>query len=221
MNGGRGPALLTALAALAASSAFGLAPAAGAAPAARQSTPALSPAACVRPAYPREAIRYELEGITTLRYRLAHDGRVAGVQVLQSSGWGMLDEAVIRSLQACRFTPAQAAQAGGAALPVRYVWRLDGGHVIRPHLVPGSCPASGRFAGFKPYDDRPSGADGIKLRLLVDPAGRPRGVKLEGAAPAPAMADALARYVESCRFGFDPALGGARTDTVYGRVLLR
>jgi hypothetical protein len=34
------------------------------------------------------------------------------------------------------------------------------------------------------------------------------------------MAGALVKYVESCRFGFDPELKGARTDTVYGRVVL-
>ena len=183
--------------------------------------PTLSPESCVRPAYPREAIRYELEGITTLRFRLALDGRVAEVRVAKSSGWAMLDEAVVRSLQACRFTPAQAVQAGAAALPVQYVWRLDGEHTLRPHLVPGSCTAGGRFAGFQPYDNRPSGPDGVKVRLLVDPGGQPRGVKLEGASLPPALADALVKYVESCRFGFDPALEGERTDTVYGRVLLR
>jgi len=183
--------------------------------------PTLSPESCVRPAYPREAIRYELEGITTLRFRLAPDGRVAGVQVAKSSGWAMLDEAVVQSLRACRFTPAQAAQAGGAALPVQYVWSLDGEHAIRPHLVPGSCPASGRFAAFRPYDNKASGPDGVKVRLLVDAAGQPRGVKTEGISLPPATLAALVNYVESCRFGFDPSLKGERTDTVYGRVLLR
>ncbi len=196
--------------------------AAQAVPAAAQGAPLPipSPEACPRPVYPREAIRYELQGITTLRFALAPDGRVREVQVATSSGWAMLDNAVVASIQACRFTPEQAARARGAALPVRYVWRLDGGQVLRPHLVPGSCPAGGRFAAFQPYDDQPSGPDGIKVRLLVDPAGRPRGVKTEGAALPPAMADALVRYVESCRFGFDPAIKGERTDTVYGRVVL-
>jgi hypothetical protein len=46
-------------------------------------------------------------------------------------------------------------------------------------------------------------------------------VKLEGASLAPASADALVRYVESCRFGFDPTIKGERTDTAYGRVVLR
>jgi len=213
VKAGLGALALTALAALAVQTRADAAPPA--------SVSALSPASCVRPAYPREAIRYELEGITTLRFRLAPDGRVADVQVAKSSGWAMLDEAVVQSLQACRFTPAQAAKAGGAALPVQYVWSLDGEHALRPHLVPGSCPASGRFAGFQPYDNRPSGPDGVKVRLLVDPSGQARGVKPEGATLAPAVADALAAYVASCRFGFDPALKGERTDTAYGRVLLR
>ncbi len=213
MKTGWGAPALTALAALAAP------PAASAAQAA--ALPTLSPASCVRPAYPREAIRYELEGITTLRFRLAPDGRVAEVRVAKSSGWAMLDDAVVRSLQACRFTPAQAAKAGAAALPVQYVWSLDGEHALRPHLVPGSCPAGGRFAGFQAYDSRPSGPDGIKVRLLVDPSGQPRGVKPEGASLPPPLTAALLNYVESCRFGFDPALKGERTDTAYGRVLLR
>lgn len=191
-------------------------------PAAAQNAPfpTLSPESCPRPAYPREAIRYELEGITTLRFHLAPDGHVLDARVVKSSGWAMLDDAVVRSIQSCKFTPAQAEKARGAALPVQYVWSLDGEHVIRPHLVPGSCPAGGRFASFQPYDDKPSGPDGVKVRLLVDPAGRPRGVRTEGAQLPPEMAAALLRYVESCRFGFDPELKGQRTDTVYGRVVL-
>lgn len=205
---------LTAIAVLAALHA---APAAQAAPAAP-----LVPAgkSCADPAYPREAVRYELEGITTLRFRLAPDGRVTDVQVAKSSGWALLDDASIRTIRSCGYTPGQAAKAGGAALPVQYVWSLDGEHAIRPHLMPGSCPATGRFGGFQPYDNKPSGPDGVKVRLLVDPAGQPRGVKPEGASLAPAVADALVKYVESCRFGFDPALKGQRTDTAYGRVIL-
>jgi TonB family protein len=190
-------------------------------PAAAQSTPfpTPSPESCARPAYPREAIRYELEGITTLRFQLAPDGHVLDARVVKSSGWEMLDDAVVHSIQACNFTPAQAAKAKGTALPVQYVWSLDGEASIRPHLVPGSCSASGRFAAFRAYDSAPSGPDGVKVRLLVDPAGQPRGVKTEGARLPPEMAAALVKYVESCRFGFDPQLKGQRTDTAYGRVV--
>jgi hypothetical protein len=126
---------------------------------------------------------------------------------------------VVRSIQTCNFTPAQAAKAKGAALPVQYVWSLDGEASIRPHLVSGSCQAGGRFAAFRAYDNAPSGPDGVKVRLLVDSAGQPRGVKMEGARLPPELAAALVKYVESCRFGFDPQLKGERTDTVYGRVV--
>jgi TonB family protein len=193
-----------------------------AASAAAQTAPAPvpPPKSCAGPQYPREAIRYELEGITTLRFQLAPDGRVSEVQVAKSSGWALLDDAAIRTVQACSFTPEQAAKAKGVALPVQYVWSLDGEHSIRPHLVPGTCPATGRFAAFQAYDKTASGPDGVKVRLLVDPLGQPRGVKTEGIVLPPATFDALIKYVESCRFGFDPELKGQRTDTVYGRVVL-
>jgi TonB family protein len=191
-----------------------------AAPAAAQSAPAPARKPCAGPEYPLEARRYELEGITTLRYRLAPGGRVLDAEVAGSSGWKLLDDAALRTIQACVFTPEQAARANGAALPVKYVWSLEGDR-LRPHLVPGSCPATGRFAAFQPYDNAPSGPGGIKVRLLVDGLGQPRDVKLEGASLPPETADALVKYVESCRFAFDPTVQGERTDTAYGRVVLR
>jgi TonB family protein len=186
-----------------------------------EAAPAAVPAPqCGAPEYPIEARRYELEGITTLRYRLAPSGRAKDVEVAKSSGWKLLDDATIRSIQACTATPEQAARAKGAVLSLKYVWRLDGEHVIRPHLVPGSCPANAYFKGFLPYEDAPSDDAGIKVRLLVDPLGKPFGVKPEGGRLPPQLADALPKYVESCRFGFNPAMKGERTDTAYGRVIL-
>ena len=181
----------------------------------------IAPAAaesCAGAEYPPEARRYELEGITTLRFHLGPDGRVTDARVDKSSGWSLLDEAAIRTIQACSFTPAQAARAKGAALPVQYVWSLEGNRV-RPQLLPGSCPASARFAAFQTYENAPSGPDGVKVRFLVDDAGKPRRVKPEGASLPRDTLDALVKYVESCRFGFDPSIKGERTDTAYGRVL--
>ncbi|MGB9110836.1 MAG: hypothetical protein WCC39_19275, partial [Telluria sp.] len=142
------------------------------------------------------------------------------VQVAASSGWQLLDDAAIHTIEACAFTPAQAARANGAALPVKYVWSLEGDR-LRPHLVPGSCAPSSRFGGWRDFDNAPSGVDGIKVRLLVGANGQPRGVKPEGGKLTPALAEALVNYVESCRFGIDPTVQGERTDTAYGRVLLR
>jgi TonB family protein len=196
------------------------APAAAQAAAATATATATARKPCAGPEYPREARRYELEGITTLRYRLAPDGRVANVQVAKSSGWKLLDDASILTIQACAFTPEQAARADGAPLPVQYVWSLEGNR-IRPHLVPGSCAASSRFTAYRDYDNAPSGPDGVKVRFLVDGLGQPRGVKSESAGLAPEAAEALVKWVESCHFSFDPTVPGERTDTAYGRVLLK
>jgi TonB family protein len=194
-------------------------------PAIAQTAPASGPASvsarkpCAGPEYPKEALRYELEGITTLRFRLAPDGHVADVQVAKSSGWKLLDDAAIRTIQACAFTPEQAARAKGAALPVKYDWSLEGNRV-RPHLVPGSCAASSRYTAYRDFDNAPSGPDGIKVRLLVDGLGQARRVKPEGGNLTLDAAEALAKWVESCRFSFDPTVPGERTDTAYGRVVL-
>jgi TonB family protein len=194
------------------------------APAAAQPGQAASPnipsgKPCAGAEYPPEAQRYELEGITILRFHLGPDGRVTEVRVDKSSGWALLDEAAIRTIRACSFTPEQAVRAKGAALPVKYVWSLEGNRV-RPQLLPGSCPASGRFAAFQPYENAPSGPEGVKVRLLVSDDGKPRRVKPEGASLPRETLDALVKYVESCRFGFDPSIKGERTDTAYGRVVL-
>jgi len=175
---------------------------------------------CAGPEYPLEARRYELEGITTLRFRIGPDGQVLDAAVAKSSGWALLDDASLRTLRACTFPAGAATRAKGAFHPLQYVWNLEGDR-IRPHLVPGSCPATGRFAAFLPYENAATGPDGVKVRLLVDAGGQPHGVKLEGASLAPETAAALVKYVESCRFGFDPAVKGERTDTAYGRVVLR
>lgn len=196
-----------------------MAPAAAQAASPAASSNATAGKPCAGAEYPPEARRYELEGITTLRFHIAPDGRVADARVDKSSGWALLDEAAIRTIQACSFTPAQAARAKGAALPVQYVWSLEGNRV-RPQLLPGSCPANGRFAAFQTYENAPSGPDGVKVRFLVDDAGKPRRVRPEGASLPPATLDALVKYVESCRFGFDPGIKGERTDTAYGRVVL-
>ena len=184
------------------------------------SVPAPARQSCAGPEYPLEARRYELEGITTLRFRIGPDGRVFDAAVARSSGWALLDDASLRTLRACTFPAGAATRSKAEFHPVQYVWNLEGDR-IRPHLVPGSCPATGRFAAFLPYENAATGPDGVKVRLLVDAGGRPRGVKLEGASLAPETAAALVKYVESCRFGFDPAVKGERTDTAYGRVVLR
>ena len=64
-----------------------------------------TPINCPPPAWPREALRYELEGTTTAEVLIGDDGKAHGQRVYESSGWDLLDDATLSMMAACRFTP--------------------------------------------------------------------------------------------------------------------
>jgi TonB family protein len=175
--------------------------------------------ACAPQQWPREALRYELEGKVRIGYRVTPEGQVNEARVTKSSGWALLDHASVVAATTCRFAPDKAAAMQDREMPVEFVWTLGGGDSIHPSLVPGSCVASGPIDGFQPFDTRPTDATGVKVRFLVDGNGKPHGIKLEGK-PDAALADQVVRHLDTCRFAFDPASAGMRTDTMTGRVLL-
>jgi TonB family protein len=175
----------------------------------------------VKPQYPKEALRYELEGKTTVRYTMSPEGRMVDVTVARSSGWRLLDDATVTFVSSCAFPPEKIAAFQGKTYPLQYVWHLDR-HDPHPALVADSCQASQTFAGLKLFDDQPSDARGLKVRFLVDVAGQPYGIKSEGGSLDTATADQLVAYVQSCRFVFDPkVVSKPRTDAMFGRVLMR
>jgi TonB family protein len=174
---------------------------------------------CAIQQWPREALRYEIQGNARIGYRVTPAGDVNEARVTRSSGWALLDAASVASAKTCRFTPQKAATMQDREIPVEFAWTLDDDDV-HPSLVPGSCVSSGAIDGFQPFDHRPTDATGVKVRFLVDGNGRPHGIKLEGD-PDAALADQVVRHLETCRFAFDPASAGRRTDTMTGRVLMR
>lgn len=176
-----------------------------------------SPASCTTPAWPKEARRYEVEGITLLHFHINDAGAIENVEVAQSSSWAMLDEAAKASLIKCHFKPGLDEAERNAIFPIQFVWTLAGPPSIRPQLVPDSCAPSRRFTGFEAFNRTPTGAGGVLVRFLVDAEGRPTGVKAEGADAA--LAAAAADYLSTCTFAHDPSLPGEATDTAYGRVL--
>ena len=186
-----------------------------------QKYPPVSPQYCAKPEYPKEALRYELEGKTTVRYTMSPEGRMVDVTVAKSSGWRLLDDATVTFVSSCAFPPEQIAAFRGKTYPLQYVWRLDR-HDPHPALVTDSCQASQTFAGLKLFDDQPSDEHGLKVRFLVDGGGQPYGIKFEGGSLDTATADQMAVYVQSCRFVFDPkVLPKPHTDAMFGRVLMR
>ena len=174
---------------------------------------------CARQQWPREALRYEIEGKVRIAYRVTPEGDVNDARVTKSSGWALLDDASVAAARTCRFPPDKAAALQDREMPVEFVWTLEGERV-HPGLVAGSCVPAGPIDGFQPYDNRATSATGIRVRFLVDGKGQPYDIKLEGD-PGAALAEQAVRLLETCRFAFDDDVWGMRTNTVTGRVLLR
>ncbi|XLZ72573.1 energy transducer TonB [Massilia sp. SR12] len=180
-----------------------------------------TPASCTAPAWPREALRYEIEGATTLEFRIGSDGAVRDAVVRSSSGWTMLDQAALAGLARCRFKPGLEAAREGTVFPIQYAWRLEGPAPLRPVLQPGSCKPSPRFTGYVNLDQRRSAQTGIKLRFVVGTDGQARGIVAEQGGFAPQVMRDAVDYLATCRFGIAPGASGERTDTSYGWVLLK
>jgi len=175
---------------------------------------------CPAPIWPREAHRYEIEGVTRIKYRLLPDGRVSEPQVVRSSGWTLLDDATIALALRCKYTAQQAVEANGRELPLEFEWHLEDERV-HANMLPATCGPAGRIDGFQPFDRQGSDAHAIKVRFLIDGDGAPHGIRFEARGIDPALADEVLGYLGKCRFEFDPQAKGVRTDTMYGRVLLR
>jgi protein TonB len=58
------------------------------------------------PEYPALAIRRGYEGTALLRVRVLEDGRVEVVEIKESSGYRILDEAAMKAVRPWRFIPA-------------------------------------------------------------------------------------------------------------------
>jgi len=180
----------------------------------------LSAASCAQPQWPAEARRYEIAGTTTIRFEIGLDGKVLRPAVTQGSGWSMLDQAALQGIAGCVFQPNLAAARQQTVFPLQYVWKLNGPPAARPTLVADSCQPSQRFAAFREADQHPSDQHGILLRFLLNADGAPVRVVAEpNGQPAALVAQAVA-YLQRCRFAYGAA-AGERTDTGFGRVLLK
>ena len=78
------------------------------------------------PVYPREAARLGQQGAVTLLVHVAPDGSVAEVEIPQTSGFRMLDEAARDAVASWHFRPAIRNGAGvESRFPVRIQFRLE------------------------------------------------------------------------------------------------
>jgi TonB family protein len=177
----------------------------------------VSPTSCTAPEWPREARRYEVDGMTVVHFQIGEDGNITDAEVVKSSSWQLLDDAALRSLVKCKFKPGLD-EAERTTYPIQFVWTLTGPAMLRPTLVPDSCVTSAQFSGFEGFNRAPTSADGVLVRFLVDAAGQATGIKAES---GPGPIDAATAFIRTCKFVVDPSLPGEKTDTMFGRVLVK
>ncbi|MFL6660397.1 MAG: energy transducer TonB [Massilia sp.] len=180
-----------------------------------------SPESCTTPEWPKEARRYEIEGVTVLHFQIAADGSVEGARVARTSSWKLLDDAALQSLVKCKFKPGLSEAERAKSFPVQFVWTMAGPSPARPQLIADSCGPSPRFSKFQAYNRNATGNDGVLLRFIVNARGQPFGVKAEAYGKDVELGEAAIAYVKGCTFALDPALSGETTDTVFGRALVK
>ncbi len=80
-----------------------------------------------QPSYPEEAVRLELQGTSKLRLSVNESGALDKIEIVKSSGSGLLDAAAISGLATCRFKVGQDANGKpiASSFEVEYVWKLE------------------------------------------------------------------------------------------------
>jgi protein TonB len=79
-----------------------------------------------KPWYPRMARRRGMEGRVELRVRVGVSGAVTSIEILRSSGYRILDQAAVDTVQGWRFEPARQgmdASPGEVVIPIRFSLR--------------------------------------------------------------------------------------------------
>ncbi|PWF55378.1 energy transducer TonB [Massilia glaciei] len=76
--------------------------------------------------YPKASLMNEEQGVVSMSFLVAADGKVVESKLEKTSGFKNLDRAAIKSISACKFKPGT--KDGAAAqtwAKVDYAWRLD------------------------------------------------------------------------------------------------
>lgn len=130
------------------------------------------------PNYPIQALPYGLQGQTLFKALVDVDGKPIELQLLKSSGWKMLDDAVMHKVAGCHHLPA--IKAGNPVLEwatVEYHWRVaENGMAMTPSfsLKKDSCAVP---SGFLVANDNEVQAT-LRLGFSVDRDGRPQNIEV-------------------------------------------
>lgn len=88
---------------------------------------------CVKPEWPKEALRKEQTGTVILSFLIDAEGKVTESKIVESSGYELLDNAARYGIEKCRFTPATIDGKPTAGWQdLQYIWTLEEGEEMLP-----------------------------------------------------------------------------------------
>ena len=135
---------------------------------------------CTKPEYPRAALRSEMTGQTVLDLVADSEGKVIKVDVARSSGWRILDEAVLKVLMGCKIFDGL--RMGKVEVKAAYSWSLesDGLPSKAAEVLTATCNKSkfvrlakdsdpGRGIVIGVWLNKDGGIERTNLEWLIDP----------------------------------------------------
>ncbi|MES2037743.1 MAG: TonB family protein [Pseudomonadota bacterium] len=161
---------------------------------------------CRTPEYSRGIALSGIDGKTVVDIVISSTGHVVMAEVARSSGWRILDEAVLMALRGCKIyeSPGE----GKNRIRVRYIWSLEDQPEKRPEVLADTCIKS-EFVSFA-KDDEPGRGIVIGVRLNVD--GTIDKTNLEWSIDSKLNEESM-KLVNSCKF--TPGMNNKRNRSSY------
>lgn len=174
---------------------------------------------CPKPEWPRESLRRSETGTVTLKFLIDEQGKVIDAIVRKSSGHEALDQAALKGISRCQFTPSlRDGQPRRSWAPVQYVWTLaekqtnqavDEANAARAAAEKGDIAALYKLAVML------QGSSGVK----ADPAASAQVLRMAADRGHEQAILSLANYLEYGNRGFPKDPAQARTLYLKGAQL--
>lgn len=149
---------------------------------------------CKVPEYPREAVRFGMQGKTVLKLSIDETGKISAFQLLRSSGWKMLDIMVMQAISGCQVIPP--GHWMPSERPIAYLWKLDQNYTNTAELDPNSCKPSEtlRIANDKDQEV------GIVVGIYASDTGKVLDAKVQWGSDDAQLDQESLRIARSCEF---------------------
>lgn len=148
---------------------------------------------CAKPEYPRAALRWEYQGTSIIKVFAAVNGKVEKLELVKSSGWKILDQAIAHSLYNCQIIVPQSAKLSQV---IQYNWKIGGITDNPPQLLEETCQPT-RFMRLATIKD---GGIGTVVGVYVPSDGKPQRVSLEWSSGQKDLDDDSIEFLQNCKF---------------------